>query len=267
MTTRKVGKRADKDFYPTPPWPTRGLFSVWSPPLGVDGYVYEPCAGDGAIVSVAREFGYPVQAFELREECGDVLLSSGAQSVVVGCDWLETLKAQPAGAFRAHALVTNPPFGLAFEIAEASWRAGFRSMALLLRLGFLASEARADWLQQYPPTQMVVLANRPSFTQEYLRLLELRGGRYTVRRRATGASVAIVDAEDGKGPPQEIPMGTDSYDYAWFIWERGADGHVLNGRSPLWLRKREYELPEEGDGSRPRQCARVLRLSDYCYGE
>jgi hypothetical protein len=257
MATRKKGKRNSTDFYPTPPWPTRGLFSVWQAPLGPEGYLIEPCAGDGAIVCVAREFGYQVQAFELRSSCGPSLWRAGASSVVVGCDWLKACQVQSRPLDR-HALVTNPPFGLAFELAAASWGAGVRSMAFLLRLGFLASEARVDWLRANPPTQMVILANRPSFTQEYLRVLELQGVEYLVEKKGSGR-VAFVKGSEGV--MEEVPLGTDSYDYAWLIWERGA-----SPRPPVWIRRQEYELEGEGLPERPlleRSPGSVLQLDDY----
>lgn len=52
---------------------------------------------------------------------------------------------------------------------------------MLLRLGFLASEKRFNFMKENPPTDVLVLHKRPSFT--------------------------------GKG--------TDAQEYAWFVWDKG----------------------------------------------
>ena len=234
MANRKHGKRHDADYYPTPPWVTRGLLSVWTPSLGYGGVVIECCAATGAIVEVAvHEFGLPVWAFELREGCGEVLRSSGATSTVVGCDWLEVCAAHAEGPLgrpvvHRHALITNPPFSLAFEFAQRSWEAeglGLQSMALLVRLGFLSSAKRAGWLQANPPAGLIVLSSRPSFTREYLKRHELAGGVWT---KHPTKNIAIIDGE-------ELPLGTDSYDYAWVVWERGAVGTWMR-----WIERDRY---------------------------
>lgn len=56
-----------------------------------------------------------------------------------------------------------------------------RTVAYLLRLNFLGSQKRKKFWQENPPTHIFVLSKRPSFT--------------------------------GKG--------TDSTEYAWFVWDRG----------------------------------------------
>ena len=59
-----------------------------------------------------------------------------------------------------------------------------KGVAFLLRLGFLASVQRAEFWKQNPPTRVIVLSKRPSFTG------------------------------DGK---------TDRSEYAFFVWEKGAE--------------------------------------------
>lgn len=83
---------------------------------------------------------------------------------------------------RPDVIITNPPFSLAMEILEKSMKIVSEKgkVILLLRLGFLASDKRFDFMRGNPPTDMFVLHKRPSFT--------------------------------GKG--------TDSQEYGWFVWDK-----------------------------------------------
>jgi hypothetical protein len=86
----------------------------------------------------------------------------------------------------AEAVVTNPPYCLAEEFIRHS-RACFpgADLVFLLRLGFLASAARLPLWRDIGTPDVNVLPNRPSFT----------GG------------------------------GTDSADYAWFVWNHDRGGN------------------------------------------
>ena len=78
--------------------------------------------------------------------------------------------------------VSNPPFSIADAIVfktinELTIRnAGIA--AFLLRLNWLGSKKRAEWIGQYPPNKLIVLSPRPSF----------------------------------------VGTGTDATEYAWFLW-------------------------------------------------
>ena len=77
-------------------------------------------------------------------------------------------------------IITNPPFSLAQEfITKSLEEYKPKRTIMLLRLNFLASQKRKEFWQKYPPSRIYVLSKRPSFT--------------------------------GKG--------TDSQDYAWFVWD------------------------------------------------
>ena len=100
------------------------------------------------------------------------------------------LKACPRRSIDAEAVVTNPPYCLAEEFIRHS-RVCFprADLVFLLRIAFLASAARLPLWRDVGTPDLYVLPNRPSFTGH----------------------------------------GTDSADYAWFIWppekrERGAVG-------------------------------------------
>jgi len=136
----------------------------------------EPCAGSGVIVCALRRQwpSLPVLGCDVRDM--PELRQSGLDELWIG-DWLS--QSRPA-LCAGDSVITNPPYSLAFEFVQSCvGQAGY--VAMLLRLDFLGSLARAQWLQENPPTQLYILSRRPSFTQ------------------------------DAK---------TDQYNYAWFVWQK-----------------------------------------------
>ena len=79
-------------------------------------------------------------------------------------------------------IITNPPFSLAMEFLNKSLAVTTEKgiVIMLLRLGFMASKKRYEFMKENPPTDLYILHKRPSFT--------------------------------GKG--------TDSQEYAWCIWDK-----------------------------------------------
>jgi len=178
-----LATRKPFDFYPTPTWAIEALLNMFPPCKDIE--VVEPCAGNGAICKTLIKHNYKVHGVEIREEAREYLSKLPLQSLTIG-NWLSIATLQdPNSNF---SIVTNPPFVLAFEFAKSviqDMNLGY--VALLLRLGFLASKRRHSFFKKYPPTDLLILSKRPSFTIDNL---------------------------------------TDSYDYGWFIWERGKTGCV-----------------------------------------
>jgi predicted RNA methylase len=152
------------DWYPTPEWVTEALFDTMPPDESLP--VLDPCAGDGAILQVAKRRGRDVSAIEIRSGaqprlttlCGDV-------NVTIG-DWLQI--SQAAGIRHSTAIVTNPPFGnprkgIDLEIAKACLDARVPYCALLLLTTRKNRAAWAGFWKQYPPTGEVPLTTRPVF--------------------------------------------------------------------------------------------------------
>ena len=160
------------DYFPTPAAAVRALLDACPPPPGP---VLEPSAGEGHIVRELVAAGYPVEAVELRQECRGALIAAGAHAVEIA-DWLSV-----AAHKRPGSIVGNPPFSAALEHVEACLGTGAGYVALLLRLGFLASQRRAEFHARHPVSALYPLARRPSFSG------------------------------DGK---------TDQYDVAWFVWRK-----------------------------------------------
>lgn len=162
--------RRNLDAYYTPDWATRELLNItYGLGLNEDDAILEPCSGDGAIAKVLRETVKNVWKNDIDEgmwatyhrDATDPLFW---QECATNMDWI----------------ISNPPFSLAHSIVSQAVAAKPRwGVAMLLRLSFLEpTYERGDWLEQNPPSTIIVLP-RISFTG------------------------------DGK---------TDSVTTAWFIW-------------------------------------------------
>lgn len=137
----------------TPRATIEALFDSDPPP---DGCVLDPCAGDGAILRVAKARGYEVAAVEIREEERDAL-DQLDENAVIG-DWLRMDRTPWTG----WSVVTNPPFSLAREFAASCLALQPEYMAFLLRCNVIGSRPwRAFW-RQHPPTR-VRPVERPAF--------------------------------------------------------------------------------------------------------
>lgn len=167
--TNRGAVRHKDDFYQTPSWCVHRLIERLDLPVGT---WLEPCAGDGAIVRAVNEKigGIEWVTNDLRKRKG----------IAHNLDYLANAHGNTFRGFSV--LITNPPFSLAMEfitaaLANASSEA---TVAMLLRLNFLASETRRNFFAAngWMP-DVYVLPNRPSFT------------------------------DDGK---------TDATEYAWFVW-------------------------------------------------
>ena len=183
--TNRGGTRRDADYYPTPAWCVDRLLEAVDLPRGE---WLEPCAGDGAIMRAVDAQDWDDHhdmvwtTVDIREESGADII---ADYLWMGCPEL--------GDKRFDVAITNPPFGHAEEFVHASL-ARADIVVMLLRLSWLASERRAPFMRQNPPS-VYVLPNRPSFT--------------------------------GDG-------STDAADYGWFIWGLGGPPrlHVLRSTPP-----------------------------------
>jgi hypothetical protein len=141
--------RRVNDFYPTPEWATRELLKH----VEINGSVLECCAGDGAIAIVLERKLGKTKVDRNDIDQGRFGLSStfdaADRSAWVGFpDWV----------------VTNPPFSCAPEIVPIAHDRSRLGCAMLLRLSYLEPTGnRGAWLNQHPPTTLIVLP-RISFT-------------------------------------------------------------------------------------------------------
>ena len=135
----------------------RGLDAYFSPPeatlslLSIEGQylpklIWEPAAGDGAIVKPLIDAGFKVFATDL--------VDYGLENCGAGIDYLRA-----APLHEPHGIVTNPPYKLAMKFAEKALRETFY-LALLLRTNFLESTARIDFFREHRPARIWISSRR-----------------------------------------------------------------------------------------------------------
>ena len=147
-------ERLESETYLTPAWCVHRLLEAVDLP---GGRWLEPFAGAGSIVQAVNEVRSDIQwdAIEVREELGQ-RLRRVVPNAVVG-----DFRAVPGILGPYEVVISNPPFSLAFEAIEWSMRYA-PVVVMLLRLNFLASGERAEFMRQNTP-DVYVLPNRPSF--------------------------------------------------------------------------------------------------------
>lgn len=149
----KVHKRKAADFYPTPPEATAAIVDVLTArgSLLPNSHIIEPCCGNGAISKVLEARGHTVDSFDLREDSG---FGQG------GVNYLEHTTKQ-----RADWIITNPPFNLAKEfIIKALDDAD--SVAMLLKATYYHADKRAQFFEDFPPSDIYACTWRLAFLKE-----------------------------------------------------------------------------------------------------
>ena len=197
MSSKGRGEKLDPsglDDYPTPAWCVHRLLEAWSPKLG--SWV-EPCAGSGNLVRAVdmcvegetRWTAYEINPHRHAELVCDVRRAVLGDFLRVGLVDLGVT-----------AVITNPPYTQAQLFVEQC-RSLYpeAEVVMLLRAGFLESDARKKFWEEVGVPDLYVLPNRPSF-------------------RAEG--------DNGS-------LRTDSSLYAWFVWPPAFDPARRSGRVEL----------------------------------
>jgi hypothetical protein len=131
------------DAYFSPPEATASLLHIEEKYL--PKYIWEPAAGDGAIVRPLREAGLTVIASDI--------VDYGLE----GCRIVDYLKAKPIPDVKG--VVTNPPYKLAMQFAQKALREA-PYLALLLRTNFLESTARLPFFHRHQPARIWISSRR-----------------------------------------------------------------------------------------------------------
>ena len=142
--------RPENDFYPTPPEVTRALLRVvpFVPPLTV----WECACGNGAMSEVLKSTGLEVYSSDLDDHGYGV----------TGVDFLDTKRITPGPL----AIVTNPPFKLAYEfIDHAINNLKVDRLCLLMKLVALEGGARSKLLEDTKLSKVYVFRNRIKLTR------------------------------------------------------------------------------------------------------
>lgn len=196
MSSTKRGRvRIRADNYPTPRWCVHRLLEALELP---GGRWLEPCAGNGAIITAVNAIRNDVtwQAVEMRHTACNQLMKVMPADHIIEDSFFQVA----GGLFGKYPVcLTNPPFSKAMEFVETCIPKAEHTV-MLLRLNFLASEARSNFMRGTRP-DVYVLPNRPSFTMS------------------------------GK---------TDSIEYAWFHWHEDSAGivRVLSSTNKIERRKK-----------------------------
>ncbi len=123
---------------------------------------------------------------------------------------------------RADLVITNPPYNVAMDFAKrfVPWTKEGSTLALLLRLNWLGSEDRADWIRANTPATNV-LPKRPPFVASIT--CEKK------RDRAAPCSFHVTQEVEALRPKKCPACGagvkvttTDATEYAWMVWEPNA---------------------------------------------
>lgn len=150
-------EREKDDFYPTPPEPTRAFLHAEIDRLRDFPRIWEPAAGDGAMVREMESLGLEVGASDLIDRgCGAFI-----------CDFYAFQEAQAI----SKAIVTNPPFGeCGWGNGKARWlkhalqTLGVEYMALLMNWGWPGAGGLRTFYAEFPPARVYLMRWKIDFT-------------------------------------------------------------------------------------------------------
>lgn len=149
-------EREPDEFYPTPPEPTRAFLATELERLREFYLIWEPAAGDGAMVREMRALGLNVYHSDLVDR---------------GCDATirDFYSYQPPHWPKA--IVTNPPFAeCGWGNGKARWLyhaldvLGVEYMALLLNWTFPGAGGLAPFWAKHPPARVYLMRWKIDFT-------------------------------------------------------------------------------------------------------
>lgn len=199
-----------KDFYATP-------WAAFAPLLEIlprDVDFCEPCAGDGRLLGWLRKSRRRAIGSDLYPQKGSLI--DGTYYDERPVDYLKDIT-------QREFLITNPPFSVAFEMCQHA-RKHAQEFMFLLRLSFLESEDRGDWLSANEPSALYVLKKRPSFVMSITCK--------SIAKQPIGGPTHKVCNHNWLLPveshrPKFCPMcdgdklsisTSDNSGYAWFYW-------------------------------------------------
>ena len=232
-TRRGSTIRLADDHYVTPAPHTRAILPYLVRPDGSPPRsVFEPMAGDGAIVKVVREF-WPQTKIIANERDG----SRSAKLIASGADgshnedlfnperpWLHSAHTQN-GKFDLG--VGNPAYSVALEAIEEVLQY-CEQVAMLLRFNFRGSGGRKAFFQRTHP-DMYICDQRPEFAAS----LKCRPAKGNAHKSCGWEFIQAIEVARPRLCPQcgvcEVQCSTtDSGESAWFVWGPGRIGRVYD---------------------------------------
>lgn len=164
--------RLKKDQYFTPDWLIKAILP-YVLPMEHSLDVLEPACGTGSIVNEINNFRLPSQP---KVDAMDIEYQGCGREA-------DFLKEHPIAKYDL--IITNPPYSLAMQFVQHALK--FRRteksiVAMLLRLNWLGTLGRKEWLRDNTPS-VYVSPQRPKFSLN----------------------------KNGK-------LGSDACEYGWFVW-------------------------------------------------
>jgi hypothetical protein len=145
VMARRVEPPDALDFFPTPPWATRALCEIVlrrEPAKWRRGTCWDPCAGEGHMAEVLREYFHQVWASDVFDYGRGYAVGS---FIGEGPD-----RAECPGWTRPHWIVMNPPFNGALKFVLRALREATKGVAVFVRSAWIA-EASARYEQLFRP--------------------------------------------------------------------------------------------------------------------
>lgn len=176
-----IHDRADGDFYATQSKTTEALLNR----LKLNGSILEPACGMGHISEVLRKY-YPNQE----------IVSTDLYDRNYGEIGIDFLTCNYGRKFDN--IITNPPFSLAKEFVEKGLELVNDKVILLLKIQFLESKSRKEFLENSPLKYIYIFSERQSTLKDGLELNPLTN-------KAWSTTLLL----------------------AWFIWEKGYNGEPI----------------------------------------
>jgi 16S rRNA G1207 methylase RsmC len=155
---KQLTNRPNDDFYVTPEYCTEAII----PHLKKPKILLEPACGDGAMTKIFKKHWPDVKiyGFELNQERAKL-----ADIELLGDNFLTKESLEIGKKLAPDLIITNPPFKHALEFVQQSLKmvAPDGKVIMLLRLNWLGSQKRAEFLKHNTPS-VYVLPKRPRFT-------------------------------------------------------------------------------------------------------
>lgn len=159
-TNRAGSSRSPNDFHETPAWSVRAIL----PQLPKRCRYLDAGCGSGAIGSVVAKEGTPFGLVSGVEV--DVELANRAASIGMVVETADFLQIPNKEWEDTQVVISNPPYTLAMEFIQKALelvRPNMGTVAMILRIPFLAARSRAEF-HQTNPSDVFILPKRPSFT-------------------------------------------------------------------------------------------------------
>jgi len=174
---KKSSPRDPFDYYPTPEWCVKRFLEAAEIPYSSTPVWMEPSAGDGAIIRAVGNFHTIKKngvtsvlqykpdwiAIEIQPRLQASLEKEIDKNHVLITDFL-ALDIEALG-ISPQVVITNPPYSVALSFIKKAIDLKSEYVCMLLRLNFLASKERSEFMRTHTP-DVFVLPNRPAFTKD-----------------------------------------------------------------------------------------------------